>query len=170
MNPFNRMLSHLRPADSEEELSEEEQKQLRIQFHRENVRNGPVKSRYATTGQIRRTVDRGRHARGRKTNKRYRQSWMDNQAHLATLRGHLIILGVLECKHESTVFTEAQRKISMTWAVEKYGERDDEGAIVLGDEMVAKAVANAKAAFLTAMGVEELPDGTFVTNRSQVTA
>lgn len=183
MNPFNRVIGHLRPdADSEnpEELSEEELKKQRIKFHRDHVRNGPRFGRgkkgplpimgTVTPGMQRRANQRAQDARGRKVNRRYRRSWMENQAHVATLRGHLTILGVLECKREGLTFTEVQQKNSLTWIVEKYGERDEEGGLIFSDFLVSDAVTAARAAFLTAMGVSETKDGKFVANRPAVTA
>lgn len=159
MNPFNRVLSHLHTdATDQEGLSDEELKKGRIQFHRDHVRNGPSFGRggnkildplrSVSPGEQRRANARHALARGRKTNRRYRKSWMDGRGKLATLRGHLIILGVLECKLEGTTFTEIQRRNSGVWVVEHFGVRDEDNDIVTDDDMLAKAVANATEAFV----------------------
>jgi hypothetical protein len=104
------MLSHLRPGthdqpgvydDGEIEKLEADAKAERIRFHREKVRNGPGKFTTFTNGQVRRTLQREDETRRRKLNKRHRRDWMAKRAELATLRGHLVIMGVLECRDES---------------------------------------------------------------------
>lgn len=150
-NPFGRVLSHLRPdadPDNPDEKTPEELKRERIKFHRENVRNGPTKWRTLTTGQVRRQRVRDAKARQRKDQRRYRRAWMAQRADIATLRGHLIITGVLECQHESTTFADHQRAASLAWITQKYGPRDDDGKLVLDDKLVPTAVQNAREAFL----------------------
>ena len=146
---LNHMLRHLRPkVESGEDLTPEEEKKQRVQWHRDHVRNGPQNWRTLTSGQVRRQHARDAKSRQRKTNKRYRRAWMAQQREIATLRGHLIVLGVLECKHAETAFTDAQRQTSLMWVVQKYGLRDDDGRIVADDAMVPDAVTAAREAFL----------------------
>lgn len=153
MNPLNRLLGHLRTDDREltpEELEADaaEAKKARIKYHRDNVRNGPVKYRSITIGMQRRAHERSQATQQRKTNRRYRRAWMDQQAKIATLRGHLTILGVIECQHATTTFTPEQVRESSVWAIRQYGKRDDEGNLVQSDDMLAEAVGAAREAFL----------------------
>lgn len=147
----NPLFNHLhRDAADSESLSDEELKKQRIQFHRDHVRNGPAKFRSITPGMQRRAAARAQEAATRKTNRRYRRAWMAQQADLATLRGHLTILGIIECPAGGTPITALNQQESLVWVVRKYGERDDEGRIVEGEDMVDKAVANAREAFVQA--------------------
>lgn len=160
MNPLNRLLGHLKTDDREltpEELEAEaaEAKKARIKYHRDNVRNGPVKYRSITTGMQRRAAERAQDSQARKTNRRYRRAWMAQRAEIATLRGHLIILGVVECKGD-TVFTPEQIRESSVWVIRKYGTRDEEtGELVQHDNLLAESVGKAREAFLQFHGAQE---------------
>jgi hypothetical protein len=154
-----RLFAHLGRKTTEEreltadEIAEQEAqaKKDRIKFHREQVRNGPRKFSYVTSGQQRRFQARGQAAQRRKMNRRYRRDWMRKQAELATLRGHLTILGVIECRNEAVKasgFAPSTVRESCVWAIRKYGERDDEGNIVQSDTLLDDAVAAARKAFL----------------------
>jgi hypothetical protein len=156
----NRLFAHLGGKTEERELTpdeiaeqEAEAKKERIKFHREHVRNGPRTFAYATSGQQRRFRARGQAAARRKMNKRYRREWMRRQAELATLRGHLTILGVIECRNaavKAAGFAPSTVQESCVWVIRKYGERDDEGNIVQSDQLLDNAVAAARKAFVDA--------------------
>jgi hypothetical protein len=136
--------------DGEIERLEADAKAERIRFHREKVRNGPVKFTTFTNGQVRRTLQREDETRRRKLNKRHRRDWMAKRAELATLRGHLVIMGVLECRDETTEFAPHIRQESAVWLVRKFGPRDENGELVKGDTLVVDAVAKARQAFIEA--------------------
>lgn len=155
---MNRLLNHLRPQAetfTEEELDQQDAaaKADRIREHREHVRNGPVKTRPFTSGQRRRLVERDRQAQHRKVNRRHRRQWMATQQVNATLRGHLIVLGIVECQEGST-FTPTQYQCSLEWVIGKFAARDESGALKpFNDDTVSEAVTAARAAFLEAAGV-----------------
>jgi hypothetical protein len=158
---LNRLFAHLGRKTTEEreltadEIAEQEAqaKKDRIKFHREQVRNGPRKFSYVTSGQQRRRAERDRAAQQRKTNRRYRRAWMAKQRELATLRGHLTILGVIECKNEAVKasgFAPSTERESCVWIIRKFGERDRETGQILiqSDTLLDDAVAAARKAFL----------------------
>lgn len=155
-------LSHIFAKDDRELTPEEldaadlEAKRHRAEITRQNVRNGPVSWRIGQTepsGKTRRRKARDKAAFERKINKRHRRDFMAKQRETATLRGHLVILGVVECRNESVDFTEAQRAASATWVVGKYGTRGDDGQIVFHDNLFAEALEAARADLLKRYGV-----------------
>lgn len=143
---IDRLLGRMKPASEGEALTDEELKAQRIQFHRDHVRNGPQKWRTISTGQQRRQRDRDMKALQKKATRTHRRAWHQRKAEFATLRGHLTILGVLE--GHGTEFTRQQTQTSLEWVVAKFGERDDDGNLVLNDNLVGDAVEAARAAFL----------------------
>lgn len=59
-------------------------------------KNGPQRLKFMTSGQVRRTVARGKASEQRKANVRYRKQWMQNQHRIAVLRGQLETLGSIK--------------------------------------------------------------------------
>lgn len=156
MNPLSRLLS--KPTDEEvpfEDLSPEEQEAIladekkgRVQYHRDHIRNGPVKFTYVSTGQQRRRAERDAKARNRKVNKRHRRQWMRQQQERATLRGQLQCLGTLPGHDgERVVVSHRQRVDAGSWVIRHYGPRDDSGALILSDDLLTEAVAAAWLAY-----------------------
>lgn len=81
-----------RSADAElaDEAYEAEQAKLaRIQYHRDHVRNGPVKMRHISSGRVASQDRRREAARVRKQNRDYRRDFMRSRGQLAILRGQL---------------------------------------------------------------------------------
>jgi hypothetical protein len=157
MNPLSRLLG--KPTDTDEtpfeDLTPEEQaavladeKKGRIQYHRDHIRNGPVKFTYLSTGQQRRRAARDAKAHNRKVNKRHRRQFMRQQQDLATLRGQLQMLGVLPGHDgERVVVSHRQRVDAGSWVIRHYGPRDDNGALILADDLLTQAVAAARLAY-----------------------
>lgn len=142
---------------TEEELDAQdaEAKKARIKDHADNVRNGPVKRRYWSSGQSRRAAERRAATRQRKATKAHRQQWKDEQQSVATLRGHLTILGVIECR-SATEFTTQQIATSAEWTYLHYAPRDDEGTLLPASEQaMGEAVAAARSDFLKRIGATE---------------
>lgn len=147
MNILTRKLSQLRGDDTTpfDELSEEEQAKIladekkdRIEEHRSKVRNGPVRWTSITSGQMRRRRVRDAAAHSKKATRRARKSYHAAQAETATLRGQLIILKVLPSSSDF-VPTMTQRLNASTWIVRKFGLRNDEGELILHDDVLAEA-------------------------------
>jgi len=150
MNPLSRLMG--KPAaDTDEvsfdDLSPEEQEEIlanekkaRIQYHRDHVRNGPQSYRTITVGQQRRAAERSKKALQRKANKRHRRSWFAKQRDFATLRGHLTVIGALPPAVEGFRAPTTQRILSGQWLVRAFGERDEEGQLVLSDDLLQNAV------------------------------
>lgn len=150
---LNRLLSSLGTTDEEvpfEELSKEEQaevlaeeKKQRVKFHRDSVRNGPVKWSHVTTGQQRRRAARDKAALQRKANKRHRRDFFRGQLHLATLRGQLQAIGAVSYATDYKPSVK-QRIAAGQWLLGAFGERDSEGGLVLHDDALKDAVAAAR--------------------------
>lgn len=75
--------------------AEVESKRERIDFHRRQVRNGPVNFKGETAGQARRRAARQYASTLRKERKRRWSDFKDQQLGIAVLRGHLQAVGEL---------------------------------------------------------------------------
>lgn len=127
MNIMSRLANVLtgKPADAEEvELSPEEQaaeeKAARIKFHREEVRNGPVKFRQVTNGQVRRAQARAQRREIQRNFKREVRSYFERQRFAATVRSHLQIVGVIPFydRHEAPLHDQI---VSTGWLLQRFG-------------------------------------------------
>jgi hypothetical protein len=155
-------LSHIFAKDDRDLTPEEldrldaEARQRRIEITRESVRNGPVSWRIGQTepsGKTRRRKARDKASFERKLNKRHRREFMAKQQQLATLRGHLTILGQVECRNADFAPSELQRQDSAIWVVRNFGKRDEAGEIMPYDDLFADSLHAAREAFLAAHGV-----------------
>lgn len=136
MNLFGKLFQSSEP----EELSEEELKASRIQYHRDHVRNGPRQMTYWTAGQQRRRAERAQKTYERKLNKRRRADWMVKNRRLATLRGQLVVVGALPAQGIPKFSAELYQN-TLAELVESYGERHaTTGEVVSTD---GEAIANA---------------------------
>lgn len=127
----------LSPEEQAEVLAEE--KAERVKFHRKSVRNGPVKWRTITTGQQRRQATRDQKALERKANRRHRRNFRQKQVKVATLRGQLQTIGVLPTA-TGIVFREGDRIAAYQWLTHRFGQRDDQGHLILNNDTVQDAV------------------------------
>lgn len=132
-------------SDEIEEISEEQARLNRIAFHRERVRNGPVKFSPPTSGQIRREAQR---ALARKTKKAHRnqvQIHFATQAQASTLRGQLQAAGVLAYNTEGFVATPQQALSAIVWIVKHFADDSTatpEGQVVLDRGTVLQALTS----------------------------
>lgn len=111
-------------ADEAPELTEEEReaqaKAERIEFHRTQVRNGPVSFRYLSSGQQRRARERAERSAIRKNFKREVKGYFERQRVAAILRPHLQTLGLIPTA-TGRVFSEHEQIASTGWIVQRYG-------------------------------------------------
>ena len=82
------------PIEEQERILAEE-KAERVKWHREHVRNGPVKMRHISAGRLESMKRRGAKVHNRKANKAFRRDFMRVQQDLARLRGQLEVVGAL---------------------------------------------------------------------------
>lgn len=151
MNPISRLLGNtLSPSADEEvpfsDLTPEEQdailaeeKAARVQYHRDHVRNGPQSYRTITVGQQRRAAERGKASLNRKVNRRHRRRFFQTQRDFALLRAQLQAVGALPYATEYAAPVTA-RLAAGQWLLAAFGERDDDGALVLEDGALETAV------------------------------
>lgn len=128
-------LKHLSSDATEaREADELQAKKERIEFHQKHVRNGPVKGRPATNGQIRRQRIRDARRMSRKGYEKQVQAFFASQHEIALLRVHLQRVGVLPWGSETTVSTPEQIERSIVWLLKNFHEGD---IVIEGDVTVA---------------------------------
>ena len=133
---------HADLTPEEIEALEVEGKKARIQFHREKVRNGPVKFSAPTSGQIRRAEKRDLDRRTRKARKAQIRSYFAAQSEAAALRGHLQQAGVIAFATKGRKITHASALSSVSWLLVRFGTRV-EGEIDASPEGVRTALQTA---------------------------
>lgn len=125
MNIFSN-LAKLMPGhqSDERELTEDEvaaqEKTERVKFHREQVRNGPVKFRSVSAGQIRRARQRAMDRDIRRNYRREVRNHFERQRVAATLRPHLQAVG-LAPTWDDRDFPLEDQIISTAWIAQRYG-------------------------------------------------
>lgn len=151
MNPLNRLLNFRKdaPVTDDDAPTEEELKAQRIKFHREEVRNGPVKWKFATGGQQRRAAVRAETSRVRKLNRRNRRAWLNGQADKAVLRGQLQAVGALPYEHGGSAAPHAHRA-ALVALISRFGERDEDGELLIHDDTAKNAIGAALNTFVDA--------------------
>jgi hypothetical protein len=147
-----------KPADAEDvELSPEEQaleeKKARIKFHRENVRNGPVKFNHITAGQERRAKARAQKRAIKKNFKRDVRNHFERQRVAATLRPHLQNVGLLPFydRHEAPLQDQI---VSTGWICQRYGKDLGNGHVSFERSAVIEALGTAAMFYNSATGTE----------------
>jgi hypothetical protein len=127
VNIFSQLASVIKGGVTEvadEDLTPEEAeaaaKKARIAFHRDSVRNGPVKFRYMTNGQVRRAEERARKRNAKKAFRGEVRSHFEKLRIAAGLRGHLQAVGLIPFVdgHEATLEDQVT---STAWIQQRYG-------------------------------------------------
>ena len=125
MNIFSSLANVLtgRKVDDDGELSSDEQaaqdKAERIKFHRERVRNGPVKFTQLTNGQIRRAEARATRREIQRNFRRDVRNHLETARVAAVLRGQLQIVGLIPFLDGREAPLEQQVR-STIWIVKNY--------------------------------------------------
>ncbi len=152
MNLFSK-LPFLKDRDNESTADElAEDRKARIQFHREKVRNGPVRWRPQTSGQFRREQKR-EIVRDQKKNFRLeKQRHWDGKRELAVLRAHLQGARILPMVHQP--YPSQQFSLnSVTWIVQHFAKpKDETGVIVVDEPTVLAAIQSAFDRYLQIQG------------------
>lgn len=97
MNIFGKIpfLADEKHDDESPEAVEKREKRERIKFHRERVRNGPVKFSFLTSGQVRRIKRRDLEAQTKKSRRKQVDRYFAERQEAMRLRGLLQAAGVL---------------------------------------------------------------------------
>lgn len=156
MNIFSKLPFLGKVDDTETELTPEEQeaqaKAERIEFHRTQVRNGPVSFRSISAGQQRRAQQRAEKSAIRKNFKREVKQYHDRQHVAMILRPHLQALSLVPTA-TGRVFTEHEEYVSTGWIVQRYGvEVEGAGRMSFALEDVLTAIRTAAAFYESATG------------------
>lgn len=165
MNIFSN-LPGLKLSEGTELTDEEraaEEKRDRIKFHRESVRNGPVKFSHTTTGQLRRARQRAMTAMQRKGYRRQVRAHFANLREASILRAKLQGVGLLDSYVE---IPEASGHKAALWIIAKFGDRQAITEQGLTVDIVEVAFLNALNRWEELSGLQksdELPDDYSVT-------
>lgn len=149
-------------AESDLDLTAEQQaaqdKAERIEIHRTQVRNGPVKWKTVTAGQQRRAKARATKSAIRKNFKRDVREFHMKQRVASFLRPHLQVLGLLSFAVEREVSLH-EEIASTAWIVQRYGRETEIDGVKTGyasflhDDIIA-ALETACAFYKAATGYE----------------
>lgn len=123
-------------TDADDEKFEIQSKKDRVAFHREKVRNGPVRMTPPSNGQIRRAQARATKRQIRKNFKRDVRAYRSQQAEAATLRGHLAAVGLVDYSVEGYKPTPMQQLQSSIWLVRHFADVE-EGEVFEVTQIVA---------------------------------
>lgn len=125
-------------TESPEDVAARE-KAERIQFHRESVRNGPVKFKSPTTGQQRRFRDRATKSLIRKNRRRQVRAYFAEQREAAQIRTHLQFVGVVAFANPDTPIRSEQIVASAIWLVRHFAQADAGDTVEVTETVVREA-------------------------------
>lgn len=145
----------LAPEPSEE-VDEAQAKRDRIKFHRDHVRNGPVKFRKTTDGQIRRAQKRALKRSTQRARKAQVRGYFATQKLAASTRGQLQAAGLIPYVTSRQINPLAATKATV-WLVQRFGTEDT--SFAYGD--VVQALQRALKFYGQFAGLEglEIPEG-----------
>lgn len=129
-------------VDTEILLSEEDLRAERIKFHRTSVRNGPVKFRPPTSGQIRREKVRALARQTKKARRNQVRAHFAQREETAILRGHLQAVGIILYRGDHQPGA-GDVIASMTWIIRRFadaGRADATGGVVVTEEVVRESL------------------------------
>lgn len=156
---LGKALNDEEPIDerTDEEIAADEKRE-RIRFHREKVRNGPVKFSQPTSGQQRRAMVRATNSMQRKGYRRQVKAYFAAQRELMSLRPRLQAAGILPI----TVALPAARTYSaIVDLISSFAEPDENGQVEVTEVVVRDALRSALNRYQTLTGQEltALPEG-----------
>lgn len=129
--------------DADVVLSEEDLKAERIAFHRQKVRNGPVKFSAPSTGQLRRERHRALNRQTKNARRRQIQAHFANKRETAVLRAHLQAAGIV--LYANPDFRPAPGDViaAFTWIISHFADEkatDSTGRIVVTRDVVIQSL------------------------------
>lgn len=128
------------------EFEENEAKKARIKFHREHVRNGPVKFNPPTNGQLRRAEERALRTQTRKTRRRQVRAYLADQREGAVLRSKLQAVGLLSYVQRSRKLDPRIGYEATVWLVQRFASddlADEQGRVEVTEQVVRDAFQSA---------------------------
>jgi hypothetical protein len=134
------------PKADDAALDEAEAKKARIKFHRTSVRNGPVKYKEPTSGQIRRERERFVKSKTRKARKAQVRRYFEDRAEAATILGHLQAAGVIAYGNPEHRATPKQARDSVIWITQRFADdsiADEDGNVEVTELVVVNALTSA---------------------------
>lgn len=153
MNVLDKLNSFFKHGE-EAEKTEKELKAERVKFHREHVRNGPVKFPHVTNGQIRRFEARTVRRQQKKAYRGQVKTYFKQQRLAATVRAHLQAAGVLPY-FGAHAATAEQAAYSVQWLVARYAPapEDGSGVVEVTEALVLTALKDALNDWETIVGM-----------------
>lgn len=128
---------HLGKDDEErEELTDEELKKQRIKFHRERVRNGPVKFRTMTTGQVRREQKRELDRRTKKARRKQVRDYRRRIVEATTIHAMLQAAGVVSYVDPNRKAAPGDAANAIVWLIKRFAKPNKEGNVEVTREVV----------------------------------
>lgn len=142
---FDNLLSKLpllkdqdaRDLDDDEEA---EAKRERIQFHRDHVRNGPVKFNPPTSGQLRRERQRAVARSTKKARRKQVRDYFDGLRESSRLRAKLQSAGVIPFALPETEVSDRARQDAIVWIVERFAQGEGGQQIEVTETVVRDAL------------------------------
>lgn len=157
MNFLGNLIPSLR-ADEDTRSPEEieaQEKQDRIDYHRSQVRNGPVSYKTPTNGQLRRHKARGIKSRMKKTRRRQISAFFASQYEAGLLRSHLQSVGLVAYATRGYRPSPNQVYHSAIWLVKRFA--DAEGSQVeVTEEVVRDAFQSALSRWASLVGLNDV--------------
>ena len=123
-----------------------EAKKARIQFHREHVRNGPVKFNPPTSGQLRRAKKRALGGETRKARRRQIRVYFADQREGAVIRAKLQAVGLLSYVDRSRKLDPRIGYEATVWLVQRFASddlADEQGRVEVTEQVVRDAFQSA---------------------------
>lgn len=132
-------------TEEQSELSPEEAKKQRIQFHRDHVRNGPSNFKTVTNGQQKRAHVRALNRRTRKARRAQVRQHFSNMAEASVLRGHLQATGIAPYALASTKIDPQRALGSVIWIVQRFADDglvNDDGQVEVTEAVVRQSLTS----------------------------
>lgn len=134
---------HVPESETEGDLTPEELKKERIKFHRERVRNGPVKFTTLTSGQIRRAKRRELDRRMKKARRAQVRAYRRDLAEAARIRAMLQAAGVIPYVDSSRRAAPGDAANAIVWILRRFGKPDESGVLEVTREVVMDSLTRA---------------------------
>ena len=126
------VLNKPEPDEAEDKRTDEEiaadLKRDRIKFHRESVRNGPVKWKSMTSGQVRRAQKRAAKRAQKNTYRAQVRNYLETRRLASVTAAKLRQAGALPYVHEREL-DRIQQVYATVWIVQRFGVEDDDGVV-----------------------------------------
>lgn len=133
-------------TEEQPELSPEDAKKQRIQFHRDHVRNGPSNFKATTSGQQKRAHVRSLNRRTRKARRAQVRQHFADLREASVIRGHLQAAGIAPYALTSTWIDPELALRSVIWIVQRFADDslvNAEGQVEVTEVVVRQSLTSA---------------------------